>query len=687
MKVIKCNTTTLVLIGFILNIYYRSIEEQSVLSRQIILEGVPVNMALDRIQKHFPQCISALDYRDDPNTPGVVSVEFMSSDVVSKLCADAPEVKIDGATVSMFTYAPQVCKRYNMEQSGSIRSSLHEPDQFKPLNDDLRRDMCKAHRALEEERTKLFNRTDIFSQEKQKENARLCALMRPYREHLLPDLYLVYPVRQVQKALVEEYHAFLNDPLPSSEINLHFPNCVAALTYWVNIVKVLITLPRDAIKSLSDIHSSVASAMEEDTTELCPTQPAPSHTVCGPAQATSGMGNVDSPASQILEDPIKRSSTVQSRSNPIKTTSCTINQPSDQSVKVLTTSPLNRVTPPTLLIPSSTKSYASALKTKGASKVPGAPSTSEFGSVDFRYYLPDGTPRTKPLNSSSTSAVFKGTDSHFHLDLLSRHTKVTKFDSQLLGKLMPSQEFQYLVTSFCFQPFPSEELLQQIARDKRMQVCVGLHPKAVSDWIREPQLLMKLSRYLTTYPHVVAVGEVGLDYTVQTPTSTEQIEFLKAICRVALEKQLPIVVHCREANDNQGGLAAQTACIAAMLQILPRAYDIYKHCVSNYAETELWRLGFPNTVFGIGSRLLMKGRCKRELEVVVKRTPLSHMVLESDAPFLHPEGFSEKGKRRTNYPTVIFDVARAVASLKKTTAEQVLDQTRSNSATFFKLTP
>ena len=49
-------------------------------------------------------------------------------------------------------------------------------DHLKPLNDDLRVHMCKACKSLEDERQKLFNKNDIYCQEKKHENARLNAV-------------------------------------------------------------------------------------------------------------------------------------------------------------------------------------------------------------------------------------------------------------------------------------------------------------------------------------------------------------------------------------------------------------------------------------------------------------------------------------------------------------------------------
>ena len=532
-------------------------------------------------------------------------------------------------------------------------------------------------------------------------------LLNLFQSKTWPALTDVYPVHQSQRKLVEEYHTFLNDPLPLHRINLHIPNCVAALSYWVNIVIVVRTLAPEVARSLVEVHSSscvpsardvspnsglsnVARDASSVTSSLGTSNVNPASGQCMETPRTDSSKSVKKPivpksssgetlsphvASVIARALSKKPSTVSRPPTIIHQSSPSLNSVGPISKSSPTTNSSHQ--PPPSLTVSTPLSYAEVTKSTKASS---------FASLDFRYYHPDGTPRTTPLTEVSTVPAFVGSDSHFHLDILSKFEKTSKVD-KMVGSLMPSEKLQYLVTSFCFLPFASDIALEQIAKDNRVKVCVGLHPKAVNDWVKNPQLLGTLRSHLSNYPSVVAVGEVGIDLTVKIPTLVQQKDFLRAVCRIALEKRLPVVIHAREA-DNSRGLPAQTACIQTMKLVLPPGWAVYKHCLRSFAEAKLWVAAFPNTVFGIGTCLLMKtqgGQYRRELTEAVRNIPLSHIVLESDAPFLHPEGRLPKGARRTNYPTCIFDVARRIANLKNQGYGEVLSQTRRNTASFYNL--
>ena len=513
-------------------------------------------------------------------------------------------------------------------------------------------------------------------------------LLEKFQCNTWPSVTSLYPPSHVHVMLVEEFHAFLGDPLPSSAINLRAPNCVAALTYWANIVSVVRSFTPQLARPLVGGHSSPSvDVVVTAPTSLVSTNA--SSTLSAPVIAPL-MSSVVTPTPSLvrtMETPRIPSTShtgvaLGPHTSPAtarrRAPSCTVSRPPHQpssSTPSSSSAPTAIVlSKPSVTSSSTTISYADVAR----------PSAPDFACRDIRYYFPDGTPR--PVVSTPSPTLI-GSDSHFHLDNLSKMVKSQDID-ELAGKLPPNSKFQYLVTSSCFPPFASRAELACIRKDSRLKVCVGLHPKAVDCWVRNPGLLNQIQSFVNVYPKVVALGEVGIDLTVTSPTLQQQQDFLLEVCRLAKEKRLPLVIHARD-RENSRDLQAQHACIQTMASVLPPYWPVYKHCLRSDADAKVWLKKFPNTVFGIGTSLLMKtkaGNYRPEIAEAVKNLPLSSVVLESDAPYLHPEGKTSSGARRVNHPVCIFDVAKRIASLKNKELSEVLSQTRRNTAVFFKLT-
>ena len=445
-----------------------------------------------------------------------------------------------------------------------------------------------------------------------------------------------YSIQPLQVSLVREFHQFLGHPLPIGEIDLVSPNCVAALMYWVNVVLIIRSLPKDTIFPLLDI----------------PWCPGPST-----SDRTSGPPKPIEPAVIPKQGP----------STSFKTAvSSTVGSTGE------TTGPSVRP-----------KSYSAAVSTPAAtvgSRTESKP-TATIVCRDVRLYNPDGTLRVNPCFDNPTPIVEYGTDCHFHLDLLSKRKGSHKLN-KLIEDLDPKQKFALLVTCFCFPNTNPDVFRQQIIGDSRMRVCFGLHPKAASHAITYPSFWQHLRVFLRTYPKVVAIGEVGLDFSVSNPSEKDQTSVLSDIVRLASETKLPLVIHCRDAKHSEP--SADKKCIDVLKCILPAQHRIYKHCVTGYREAKLWLDHFPNTYFGINGILLMSpsepGKKHNYIEEAAIRLPLDRLFLESDAPFLHPSG-----KKVCNSPAIIFRVAERIACLrgKDITTSDVLAQTRKNARSFF----
>ena len=152
---------------------------------------------------------------------------------------------------------------------------------------------------------------------------------------------------------------------------------------------------------------------------------------------------------------------------------------------------------------------------------------------------------------------------------------------------------------------------------------LGLHPEEVrADWRDQ---LATIKSILNHQPSSIAIGEVGLDYYWSREFENEQLEAFEEQVRWAVELQLPLMIHCRKAQNE-------------MVAIIKKyAHDLLGgvfHCFTGNQQEALQLLEFPQFVLGIGGVLTFK---KSHLpDTLAAVVPLDRIVLETDAPYMAP---------------------------------------------------
>ena len=186
---------------------------------------------------------------------------------------------------------------------------------------------------------------------------------------------------------------------------------------------------------------------------------------------------------------------------------------------------------------------------------------------------------------------------------------------------------------------------------------MGLHPEDVKeDWA---QVLDRMEMQLDG---MIAVGEVGLDFYWDTTFRKEQIEaFERQICW-AVERNLPLVIHMRKAEQE-------------LLEVMERHKSdglrgVF-HCFGGSKETASRMLKHEGFVLGIGGVVTFKNS---RLAETLRHVPLDRIVLETDAPYMSPVPL--RGKRCNS--AMIYYVAERIAQIKCMTIQDVLSATRNN---------
>ena len=201
---------------------------------------------------------------------------------------------------------------------------------------------------------------------------------------------------------------------------------------------------------------------------------------------------------------------------------------------------------------------------------------------------------------------------------------------------------------------------------------VGLHPEEVkADWKEVLSALFSLlpppSSLLSSHKYI-AIGEVGLDFYWSREFEKEQLEAFEEQVRWSVEMRLPLMIHCRKAQNE-------------MVSILKRyAKDLpggVFHCFTGNETEARQLLEFENFVLGIGGVFTFK---KSHLpEVLPAVVPLDRIVLETDAPYMAPVPM--RGNR--NEPAFIRYIITKMAEAYGVSEETICEKTNSNVAHLF----
>jgi TatD DNase family protein len=188
---------------------------------------------------------------------------------------------------------------------------------------------------------------------------------------------------------------------------------------------------------------------------------------------------------------------------------------------------------------------------------------------------------------------------------------------------------------------------------------VGVHPHDASTL---DQACFDEIRELAAHKKVVAIGEIGLDfYRDLSPRAVQKTAFHKQM-QLAVELQLPVVIHTREAFEQTLLIAGEYA------DLLPGGAF---HCFPGNVEEahRVIELGF---VLGIGGVVTYKNS---NMSRVAAEVPLDKIILETDAPYLTPIPLRGKKKNQPAYVRFVRDKVAELRGQSVREVEKITDRT------------
>jgi TatD DNase family protein len=213
------------------------------------------------------------------------------------------------------------------------------------------------------------------------------------------------------------------------------------------------------------------------------------------------------------------------------------------------------------------------------------------------------------------------------------------------------------------------ELYQQFPE----HICytIGVHPHHAKDVTPQDWQTM---RHAVTLPGVVAIGECGLDFNRNFSPKEQQIEVFERQLAVAVECQLPVYLHERDAFAQQHKILANVANTLA---------GGIAHCFTGTQEQMQAYLAL-GLYIGITGWVCDDKR-GQDLRDSVRTLPLSKLILETDAPYLFPK--NRRPRARHNEPAFLPAIGEYVAQLTKNTPSYISEVSYANSCQLFNIVP
>ena len=244
-------------------------------------------------------------------------------------------------------------------------------------------------------------------------------------------------------------------------------------------------------------------------------------------------------------------------------------------------------------------------------------------------------------------------DSHCHLDhepLFSDLKDVIKRSKEIGIKKM-------LTISTSIESF--YRVKEIVNRDEIIFGTIGIHPhEADKNKINSEFFIKNLSEN----KKIIGIGETGLDFYYDNSDRDKQIESFKIHIEAALEANIPLIIHSRNAEEKTFDI---------LNEYKKEKLKILMHCFTGSQKFAEQLLEF-NSYFSASGIITFKN--STELQKTFKFLPLDKILIETDSPFLAP--VPNRGKK--NEPSFIDFTATKLAEIKGIEKSEIIKITSDN---------
>lgn len=199
---------------------------------------------------------------------------------------------------------------------------------------------------------------------------------------------------------------------------------------------------------------------------------------------------------------------------------------------------------------------------------------------------------------------------------------------------------------------------------------VGFHPHGAARVKQED--IARLAE-MTRHPRVVAIGEMGLDFYRNLSPKETQIQVLKWQLELAVQLDLPVIIHCRQAERDLLPLLRDWTSSQK-----PGQPPGVIHCFMGdlNAARQYLDMGF---FLSLGAYIGYPA--SRRAYATIKAIPDDRLTVETDSPFLPPQNL--RGQR--NEPAYVSLTIEMLAEIRGIPPDQIARETTQNAHRLFRL--
>lgn len=249
-------------------------------------------------------------------------------------------------------------------------------------------------------------------------------------------------------------------------------------------------------------------------------------------------------------------------------------------------------------------------------------------------------------------------DTHAHLGLINN-------DPVELLRVLQQAKLRGVekIVSICNSLHDFEDTYEKLKNESQVLHTIGISPSQVTSC--PPDWRKIIAQKMMECP-IVAIGETGLDYCKRYGDKRSQIELFIAHLDLAIQYDLPVIIHNREAGRD---------ILNILKDRIPKKGAVF-HCYSEDVEFAKQAIDLP-VYFSFAGNVTYKNASN--LHATLKFLPLDRVLVESESPFLPPSQFT----KQRNMPANIVATVNFMARLVSVDVEELSQILWQNSTKFF----
>ncbi|MCP4290208.1 MAG: TatD family hydrolase [bacterium] len=252
-------------------------------------------------------------------------------------------------------------------------------------------------------------------------------------------------------------------------------------------------------------------------------------------------------------------------------------------------------------------------------------------------------------------------DSHCHLNMPPLNRDI----SGVLARAQKRRVHQVIVPAYDSKSWSE---VQQLVCREGLFGALGIHPW-VADGLNCEKLKIDLAAAVSLgRKNIVAIGEIGLDTKVKSPDLSCQLSILEAQLELAVDLDLPVILHCRGAfHELFTALNRFDGAVRGVIHAFTRGPELVQ------------RFHAAGLYFGLGGGITRESA--RQVHRSARVIPLDKILLETDAPSIGLQGVRPEEAE----PGHVAQIAEVLANLRDVSVQDIDDSTTENTRRLFSL--